>query len=221
MNDDLAPLPIEHHEAQLADLLEIVRPATSLLDLGAGNGRTALPLRDHGVDVFCVDNNSESLEHLRVAELPHVECDFLRAGWEHALDHNRFDTITILGNTLMLVHDVDHAVELLTTLRMLIDDRGVLVIDAIPQMHWIEVSEGYWINGIDESGETEFRWAPDDNVFTLRKPGTGDDKNDGFHQDDRLHRLWTMGELSLLARASGWNPPTLSRRETLLVFEPA
>jgi SAM-dependent methyltransferase len=217
LNDEFAPFPPEFHLTQLEELRTILPAGSRVLDLGAGTGRTALPLREHSCEVLCVDSNPEALASLRRAGIDALDADFLGTDWLDALPTGELDAVTILGNTLMLVHDVDKAARLFESLATLSGPDTLLVTDAIPQIHWPEVAEGYWTNGIDERSNTELRWADDDNVLTLREPSDGE----GLKPSDRLHRLWTTGELALLARATGWRAPECSPERTLLVFRRA
>jgi SAM-dependent methyltransferase len=222
LDQDRDPFPDEIHRGQLQDLLSVAPGGgKSILDLGAGSGRVALPLCACEHEVLAIDNDPEAATILGQQDIETIVCDFLKPGWDAVLGDRRFDLILMLGNTFMLVHEIDAALRLFEGLHPRVRDEGSLVLDAIPQLHWSEVADGYWVNGINEERGEVFRWAPDDNVFALRDARAAHADDPALHDSDRLHRLWTRGELELLARATGWNSPRLSPSGTLLFFEKA
>ncbi|MCB0045197.1 MAG: class I SAM-dependent methyltransferase [Caldilineaceae bacterium] len=74
------------YEATLAALTELVRPTDTLLDVGAGAGRFALPLAAHVQQVTALDQAAPMLDILRAkADAEGIaNVQLLRAAWEDA-----------------------------------------------------------------------------------------------------------------------------------------
>ncbi len=223
-DDEWNPLDAEEHALQLQDLKALLEARASkerwLLDLGAGDGRIARPLTELGWRVLALDSSAEAAERCAGAGIAVRLADFLDPRADLAPDDGEYGAIWCLGHTLMLIHDVDQALRLMTRLRGLIDDHGWFAVDAFCDPCWREVAEGAWQNGVSEDGSQQLVWADGDNVFSLREGERVNPDDWTLHADEPRHRLWSMGELTLLARASGWKPPAASPGNTLLLFRP-
>jgi SAM-dependent methyltransferase len=202
---DWFPLEPAQHEAQRSRLLASPAPRR-VLDLGCGDGRLLGPLHEAGHDVIGVDRDPVALarcaEHCHLPDDRLFELDFRRQPWPASLD-GPFDLVLCLGNTFMLVHEPDDAADLLAAVAARLRPGGAFCIDALCDEMWREVAEGYWQEGVAEDGSMQLLWRPGDNVIALRHGHDVDPDHDAIAEADALFRLWTWGELRLLARLSG------------------
>jgi SAM-dependent methyltransferase len=106
----------------------------AILEIGVGSGRVALPLAERGLVVDGIDNNKPMLERARarIAANPEVyttltlqEGDALAA----AFPKSGYSMILLSYNMLMHFHQQEKQIALLTRLRDMIADGGILVID--------------------------------------------------------------------------------------------
>ncbi len=231
---DWDPLEPPLHQQQLTGIMQLLpddRPG-NILDLGCGSGRILLPLSMIGHRCLGVDSDLEALDACRAsaAEAPDdvylnlLHCDFNSGGDEWVSDiatTGPFDLVMCVGHTWMLMTEPYEAVRTLQKIMQLVEPTtGVFVIDTIPTDLWPHVAHGDWVTGISEDRESQIVWAADDNVFALRESADNVDvyHDDSLKPDDRLHRLWTWGELRLLAQAAGLPEPTVDTESHLILF---
>lgn len=226
---DDEPLDPQQAEAQLAGLIKLLGAAPrNVLDLGCGRGRTILPLAAQGHHCIGIDRDPDAVRACAEAAsqqsvtLELHELDFLDIrALQNTLRDRQFDAILCLGNTFMTIVDVDRAADCVCALRaMLRDSSSMVVLDDIPGENWPEVAEGFWQNGISEDGSAQMVWARDDAVFTIRTDPAIDPDAVDLRANDTLLRLWTMGDLTLLARLAGLSAPDVQSQPGLLILRP-
>ena len=235
--DDYCPLDDDTASMQLEAVLARCAGADGwILDLGCGDGRLALPLARAGGRVLAIDHDPEALaaiERRRSSESLSGELITLRADLQglsadvirkHA--PGPIASALCLGHTLMLLHDPLDALNLLRVLGSTLGERGFLAIDDFPVDLWYEVSEGNWQSGIaemeaaDGSGTELWQmvWKPGEPVIALRRGEEVDADEIEILPSDRLHRLYSIGELRLLAVCSGFGMPQRLPDEGLILF---
>ncbi|MDG2292587.1 MAG: class I SAM-dependent methyltransferase [Phycisphaerales bacterium] len=179
-----------------------------VLDLGCGTGRALIPLAKAGHDVVGFDRNAAALEICRAdlggATARLCDVDFT-SPWPDC--GGPFDAVICLGNTLMLVPDLDAAAALLRQCAHALVDGGMLVIDDIPSEFLPEVAAGNWVDGVSDDGKLQMIWEADDDVFTIRSGSSVDESNWSLTSDDVRLRLWTDERLSEVASAAGLSGP--------------
>jgi SAM-dependent methyltransferase len=224
-NPDWSPLTPEEHDAQLAAifaLLDRIGPAPMrVLDLGAGSGRIAAPLVGLGHRVAAIDSDPEAVRACAAAGVE-ARCDDMLAE-RCAFDVGAMPAQAVLcvGHTFMLVHGVADAASLWRCLREQAEPGTVLILDNFCDPLWDEVASGRWLTGVSEDGAMQLVWAVGDNVFALREGEAVDAECSHLLPSDRLHRLWTRGQLAMLAAQTGWSGPDNDASGELLLFQPA
>jgi len=214
------PITGEEHELQLASLLAEVQglgETPRVLDLGAGDGRLAIPLRDAGCEVVAVDNDPRAVDTLRAHEIDAHEQDFLN-GPIAPLGAARFDAVICMGNTFCLVHDVDAAVSLVGRIKDLLREGGLFIIDNIVGETWRDIASGNWQEGVSEDGSMQLLWAEGENVVALREGDAVDEASWEITDRDTRMRLWALGGLTLLALAGGLGRPRIVGEGSLILF---
>jgi SAM-dependent methyltransferase len=202
---DQEPLAPDSSSAQIIGALALVgREPRRVLELGCGAGRVLVPLAEAGHDVTGIDRDGAQLtvcrRRLGGRQARLVAGDFARP-WPD--DLGAFDFVCCLGNTFMMVWDVDAAVALLRRVEASLAPRGAFVIDDIPGQLWPELTCGNWLSGTDEDGLLQMVWAEDDAVFELRRGDDVDEDDWTIGPPERRMRLWTMGALRLAGSAAG------------------
>jgi len=209
--DDWRPLDLADSARQVRGLIErLGESPRRILDLGCGDGRVLAPLADAGHDVIGVDSDPAAIDacrrrlQSRGRQATLLQIDFLR-DWRGV--EGDYDHVLCLGNTFMTVHDVDAAADLFERVVSHLRPAGSFVIDDFPHEMWREIASGNWQAGISEDGEMQLVFAPGEPVFALRRGGQVDESSWSPGPDEPLNRLWSMGDLRLLARLSGLEPP--------------
>jgi len=217
-----------------ADETDRSRPAQArrVLDLGCGSGRISVPLALAGHRVVAIDRDGAALAAMRERaakaglgpssqHLRTVNADFAGASvWSKVepLGAEPFDAALCLGHTFAEIHDVDEAADLLARLAPRLAPHGALVIDDLPGVFWSHVADGSWQEGDSDDGLWSLRWMEDDAVVEITHRERGADDGPDVRETRRLVRLWSMGDLRLLARAAGWSAPRRYGRECLVVL---
>lgn len=218
--DDWFPLDEAQHATQLQGLTALL-DAGPILDLGCGDGRVLVPLTQAGFEVVGIDRDEQALarcaKRLGRLEARLLCADFLDHDWgDPRID--RFAAVLCLGNTFLLLHDVERAVELMRRLCGLLPPGGCVYLDAFCAEMWREVAEGNWQEGVSEDGEMQLLWAAGDNVIALREGEAADETCEEIGPDDKLYRLWTLGELRLLGGLCGLAGPKVLADYHLMRF---
>lgn len=219
-NLDWFPLDSADHAAQLAGVRTRLGPRSRVLDLGAGDGRITAPLTGDGHCLIAVDCDPDALRRLSTLDPPpHViEGDFTAAQTLAPIEPGSLDAALCLGHTFMLVHDPVAAISLLRTLRSLVRPGGWFAIDAFIAPLWNDVANGNWQTGISPDGASQLIWLDGDNTLVLRHGAAVDDQCWSVRESDTRYRLWSMGELTLLASASGWDGPRVQPHDHLIIL---
>ncbi len=229
--DDWLPLDAAEDAAQRAWLVERVRASARsgspprVLDLGAGDGRLAVPLADAGAIVVAVDRDPDARAALAARGHPNLRVEDADVAAEPEtlaalLGSERVDLALCLGNTLLLF-DVVETLALLVAVRPLLRPGGRLAIDDLCGDLWRDVAEGAWQSGVSEDGTMQLVWATGDNTIALRTGEELDPDSWAVREGDRRLHLYSTSELRLLAVAAGWQAPRSIESAHLLLFEPS
>lgn len=160
----------------------------------------------------------------------------------------RFDLVLCVGYTWMLFDDPLEALRLVRRLQSMVGHRAedmrpatsggtaeapavvdrsagagaptppVLLLDDIPAEFWPRLVDGDWISGVSDDGQSQLAWDRADNVFALRSGAAVDPDDDAPQPGETRFRLWTLGELRLLAAAAGVGEPRPDPHHHLLAI---
>ena len=197
----------EDSGAQISGVLDLFKPSQRVIDLGAGRGRIALPLAGHGVEVLAVDRDVQALAHSAWTDHEHLQRlheDFLspHATW---FEHGPFDGVVCLGNTLNLVNDADHALEVFQRVFRALSAGGSFLIDDFP-VWGPDMIRTEWPLGISPDGTQQVVWSSCGRSFAYRTGSEVDSKRRFPGSEERLLRAWTIDELEKMAFESGFGP---------------
>lgn len=218
--DQQHPFGVSSSRAQIRGVLKLLgRRSRRVLDLGCGSGRVLAPLARAGHQVTGIDRDADALircrENLRTsrttAELIHG--DFLR----RIPRGLRVDAVLCLGNTFMMLADIDRAVNLLVRISRQLSPRGLFIIDDLPRAFIPELTSGRWQNGMSPDGRWQMVWHPTDAVFTIRTGRQINRRQWSLRPTDVRFRLWCDGSLELTANRAGLSAPKRIGSSNLLV----
>lgn len=217
--DDWRPLEPDEDARQIDALLALLseRPRR-VLDLGAGDGRAGAPLRRAGHAVEAIDIDPEAVRRCRERGLTAREGDMLNASLDLRVGGAPPEAALLLGHTFLLVHDPLEALALLRRLSRALAPEGVILLDDFCEALWEEVHTGAWRTGVSEDGSMQMVWAPGEPVFALRRGDAVDPEDDHPRPGERLFRLWSLGELRLLAACAGLEGPENDLSGVLLIL---
>ena len=220
MNDWL-PMDKEQSRLQIESVLELLGSSSlDVIDVGCGDGRLLIPMVVAGHTVVGVDFDPTAISTCaaRCAELD-IDAQLIDGSLFDVLPLSTpVDSIVCCGQTLMLIPDVDEAVQALTLFRASLKDGGMVILDDIPGDLWPEVAQGRWANGVNEDETLQLVWAENDAVFTIREGDQVDSASWELRENDRLLRLWTMGALRLAASIAGLSAPEVRVTGAVLVM---
>lgn len=224
--DDWFPLDPSEHNRQLRALARMLGKAPKrALDLGVGDGRTAAPLAALGHHLLGVDRDPAAVSACKAAGIDCLRADFAspsaasQRAWKQIKAAGPFHAAVCLGNTFLTVADPHQAAELLRQIAPCLRKGAPFIIDDFSPL-WREVAEGYWQEGLSDDRTQQLVWAEGDNLIAVRRGKGVKPSHWSLSKSDTPLRLWSRGELSLLAAATGWKllPP---RKDMLSVFERA
>jgi len=153
-----------------------------------------------------------------------------------------FDLVLCVGYTWMLFADPLDALGILTRLHGLLrapvpptvrpsdkvpngdagptdhTGRPAFIIDDIPAEFWPRLVDGDWISGVSDDSQSQLVWDRADNVFVLRDGLRVNPDSEAPQPGETRFRLWTTGELRLLADAAGFEPPKVDTEGHLISF---
>lgn len=213
------PLTPDEDQAQQRALQRLFGPAPRrIVDLGAGSGRIAAPLAKAGHSVLAIDNDQQALAHCK----PPVHTrllDFTDPTADLAHPDAPTDAYLILGNTFLILHDPIEALRLLQRLAEHAAPGARLIIDNFCASLWREVADGFWQEGVSEDTRMQMIWDAADPVIAIREDDAVDEDDWSIRPTDTRLRLWSLGELRLLAHASGqWGAPEVHEDDALILF---
>jgi SAM-dependent methyltransferase len=187
---------------EVQQLLALVdgEPQT-VLDLGCGPGRHALPLADAGLTVTAVDTSPSLLAQLEAA-LDGRDIEIVEADMREFTRAEAFDLVVVMWTSFgYFTDEADHA-RVLDNIRTSLKPGGRLVLDLVG----IE----YLCRNLEPVHLTEY----DDGRVLIERPDLTDHMTrldnqwmliDGerVHYHDFSHRVWSAGEISGLIRQQG------------------
>lgn len=191
--------------AQVPLLLERLGLAAgaTVLDLGCGPGRHALPLARAGLEVTAVDTSAELLEQLRCSAADEgLEIEALQADMREFSLAEAYDAVLVMWTSFGYFEDESDHSEVLQRIVESLRPGGVLLLDlvgletlcrSLEPVHLTEYDDGRLLVErpllIEHNTRLENEWLLID--------------GDRVARADFSHRVWSAGEISRLVEAAG------------------
>lgn len=197
-----------------------VCPGARIIDLCCGAGLQASGLARAGYRVVGVDLRRDaplpvgwSARIARQANLHFVSGDARRLPLR-----GRFAAATLLTNGLSLFADNDDALAVMRQVRRLVGRTGLFLLDNSVLRLWREIAAGRYASGLSEDGTWQMAWLAGRNVFSLRYGNQVRPDHPAPRPGEPLYRAWSLDELDLLCRLSGWHLERQTARTAVLVL---
>jgi len=189
----------EEEVQQLLALLEAA-PET-VLDLGCGPGRHALPLSDAGLKVTAVDTSPSLLEQLE-AERAGRAIEIIRADMREFERPQAFDLIIVMWTSFGYFHDeADHA-RVLTNIGSSLKRGGRLLLDLVGLEYLCRNLQPVHLTEYDKGRILVERPTLTENMTRLENEWMLID-GDHVHYHEFSHRVWSAGEIQALLESAG------------------
>ena len=205
-------------QAQAEAILELASSGNRVMDLGCGIGRVARHLSSD-LELLGIDRHAGVLEEFsKVTDGARThQLDFMVE--PSGMPDGPFHGVMLLGNTFMEMVDPIEALSFLREIANRLEPDGFFAIDDFPCTLWDEVAVGNWCTGIDEDESMQLIWQGGDPIFILRRGTEVDPDSWSPRPEDSRFRLWSMGELRLLASLAGLESPVHDPPGHLLVMK--
>lgn len=173
----------------------------TVLDLGSGPGRHALPLADAGMKVTAVDTSPSLLQRLE-AERGDRAIEIVEADMREFARANAFDLAVVMWTSFgYFTEEADHR-RVLDNIRASLAPGGRLILDLVgleflcrnlQPVHLTEYDDGRLLVErpllVDDMTRLENEWLLID--------------GDRVHRHEFSHRVWSAGEIRALLEAAG------------------
>lgn len=189
---------------EVQQLLELLGdPPATVLDLGCGPGRHALPLADAGLKVTAVDTSPSLLQQL-AAGRGQRDIELVEADMREFERPQAFDLIVVMWTSFgYFTAEADHR-RVLDRIRASLAPGGRLILDL--------VGLEYLCRNLQPVHLTEY----DDGRLLIERPALVEDMTrlenewllidgDRVHRHEFSHRVWSAGEIGSLLRSSGFS----------------
>lgn len=190
-------------EEEIADLIELagVGPG-SVLDLGCGPGRHALPLARAGYPVTAVDTSQLLLGQLAQAsgELP---IEIIEADMRNFQRPGAFDLALVMWTSFGYFRDETDHLKVLANLHASLKPGGKLVLDLVGVEYLARNLEPVHLTEHDDDRLLIERPLLTDNLTRLENEWLLID-GDRVHRAEFSHRVWSAGEITALLTRSGF-----------------
>lgn len=213
---------------QLLDLLD-GNPQT-VLDLGCGPGRHALPLADAGLSVTAVDTSRFLLEQLE-ADRDERAIEVVEADMREFVREKAFDLVVVMWTSFgYFAEEADHR-RVLANIRESLKPGGRLLLDLVGLEYLCRHLQPVHLTEYDDGRMLIERPDLVENMTRLENEWMLID-GDVVHYHEFSHRVWSAGEISALLAQSGFmveaihggyagEPYDLDAERLILVAAPA
>jgi len=178
-------------------------PGSSVLDLGCGPGRHALPLARAGLDVTAVDTSAGLLDELRKqAATDELEIEVLQADMRDFSLAEAYDAVLVMWTSFGYFEDESEHAGVLQNIVQSLRPGGVLLLDLVgletlcrtlEPVHLTEYDDGRLLIErpllIEHNTRLENEWLLIDGEHVARASFS--------------HRVWSAGEITGLIEAAG------------------
>lgn len=205
-------------QSALAALRDHRAPAGPLLDIGCGTGRHTRALRASGRGVCGIDIDERMIAAARSADPDHPAA--YRVADAAALPRSeRFAAACLFNRSLVCFHSHRLAWGLFTSVARQLLPGGLFLIDNCCTALWDQVREGLFADGLSPDADQQLFFLPGENRFVWRRGSEVDPQSWQVRREDRIYRLWSLGEVALAAAGSGLTPCQIGPETPLLVLK--
>ncbi len=177
------------------------KPAT-VLDLGCGPGRHALPLADAGLSVTAVDTSPSLLEQLQ-ADRGERAIEIVEADMREFVRERAFDLVVVMWTSFgYFTEEADHR-RVLANIRESLKPGGRLVLDLVGLEYLCRHLQPVHLTEYDDGRILVERPDLVDNMTRLENEWMLID-GDRVHYHEFSHRVWSAGEISALLKECGF-----------------
>ncbi len=194
-------------EAQLPGLLALCGPQVrTVLDLGAGPGRHALPLARAGLEVTAVDTSATLLAELeRRARAAGLSIRIERADMREFSVPDAFDLVLMMWTTFGYFEDERDHERVLANVRASLAHGGRLLLDLLGLEYLCRHLQPVHLTEYEDGRMLIERPTLTDNLTRLENQWLLID-GDRVQRAEFSHRVWSAAEIQALLRRSGLLP---------------
>jgi SAM-dependent methyltransferase len=218
---DREAVPPGSTEADLILLREwlIDAPAGPILDIGCGSGRHVRALCAAGHPARGIDLDPRMIAAARQADPAAPEQRYQVADACAGGLGGPYAVICLLNRSLVCFHSHRQALGLFRAVAAALLPGGRFCIDNCCTTLWDEVRCGNFADGVSPAGDQQLFFLPGENRFVWRRDQEVDQGSWTPRPQDRIYRLWSLGEIALAAAAVGLTITCLDAEEPLIVVE--
>ncbi|MFW5829022.1 MAG: class I SAM-dependent methyltransferase [Planctomycetota bacterium] len=188
-----------------------------VLDIGCGTGRHVRALLHAGIEAEGIDLDPRMLARARETD-PEAPTHRYRLGdAAESLPGERYRALLVLNRSLVCFHSHRLAWGLFQQAARALRPGGVLLIDNCCTFLWDQVRDGCFADGLSEDGSQQLFFLPGENRFVWRHDQAVDPDCWTVREDDRIYRLWSLGEVALAAAGAGLTVTCAKPDEALIV----
>ena len=214
----VAPGSTEADATAVCAALQAYRaPDGPLLDLGCGTGRHLRALAGRGHRLVGLDHDPRMLAAARVAGVPDG-CRLTEADAAAFTCPERFAAAILLNRSLTCFHSHRLATGLFACVAAHLRPGGLFLIDNCCTALWREVAAGNYGDGLSADGNEQMFFLPGENRFVYRRGPAVDADSWTPKAEDRIFRLWSLGEVALAAAGAGLALCRLASDSALIVI---
>lgn len=196
-------------------------PEGPWLDIACGSGRHVRALAATGIDICGIDIDPRMIAAAQAADPDHPQRYHLGDAARGVLGPagpQSLALVCLLNRSLVCFHSHRLAWGLFSTVARHLRPGGLWVIDNCCTLLWDQVKDGLLSDGLSPDNQEQIFFLPGENRFVYRRGPAVDADSWQVKDDDRIMRLWSIGEVVLAASGVGLAPCQTDPEATFLIF---